>query len=282
MNIVGHMIVRNEIDVIEETIAEAFRWIDTLVVLDGMSTDGTTELLRGLVSEYENVGKLLDVHVEADPDEEFKIDCRNRLLELTSPYEPDWVFSVDADEIYHVDLERGVTSPYAAIAVAHKQGANVVRSYVPQFWLTFEDLRRGALHEDVRDSIQVRRRWYSWGHMGTFAWKWNPDHFYPTDESKRTPELQGQTWRQWQRAGPLIPICKHYCIRTLEQGLIRAKERIERGGRLLFGKYAQNWLIDETIAGLHYLGDEGVWNVQENHSRLCQYLAWKQPAGGPT
>jgi glycosyltransferase involved in cell wall biosynthesis len=103
MNIIGHMIVRNEADIIEETIREAFRWLDVLVVLDGQSTDGTYSLLRDLSSQYDIVGKTLHVVSEPDTDEQFKIDCRNRLLELTAPFNPDWVFSVDADEIYHYD-----------------------------------------------------------------------------------------------------------------------------------------------------------------------------------
>ena len=72
--------------------------------------------------------------------------------------------------------------------------------------------------------------------MGTFIWRWNPQHFYPKDTPKRTPELPGKTWRQWQIAGPWHPVCKHYCFRSLRQvgaqGLaplrIRASEWYER------------------------------------------------------
>ena len=145
---------------------------------------------------------------------------------------------------------------------------------------THHRLRNGALNEDETISIQERRRWYSWGHMGTFIWQWNDRHYYPGDVQKRTPELPHLTWRQWQRAGPVAPICKHYCTRTLEQALTRAQERLERGGRHLFGKYAQNWLIDEHLAGLHYLGPDEVWNTEENHSRLCAYLSWKTRVKG--
>ena len=160
-----------------------------------------------------------------------------------------------------------------AIEVADSAGANVVRSWVPQFWLTFDDIRRGALNEDETVSIQDRRRWYSWGHMGTFAWKYNPDHYYPIDVPKRTPELPGLDWRQWQVAGPVMSVCKHYCIRTVGQGLERARARLERGGRWQFGKYATTWIMDERLAGLHRY--DGLWDTTRNHDRLYEYMGGK-------
>jgi len=280
VKIVGQMLVRNEADIIAEAVGEIFRWIDDLVVLDGASDDGTLEMLQELAGYYDGAGgKRLHLTSEPDPmDGELSPvnlnERRTRLQALTAELAPDWVLSVDADEIYHVGERE--PDPVTAIQTADDNGANVVRCFVPQFWLTFQDLREGALHENPDESIQSRRRWYSWGHMGTFIWKWNADHYYPDKPSKRTPELLGLTWRDWQRAGPLFPVCKHYCIRTLEQGLRRSKERLERGGRWQFGKYALNWIINEQRAGLHYYDvTEPQWNTERNHDRLCDYMAGK-------
>lgn len=280
MRIVAHMPVRNEFDIIEETVAEIFHWVDTLIVVDGQSTDGTYSLLCDLRHEWERNGKALFLISEADKDDKFTdCDIRTRLLQVTKEFEPDWVISVDADEIYqsYYDPNGNLVTPSTAIEAAEAAGANVVRCLVPQFWLTFSDLRRGALlEEDLVPSIQQRLRWYSWGHMGTFIWKWNDDHYYPEDEPKRTPELPGKTWRDWQIAGPLMPICKHYCIRSLEQGIKRTRERRERGGRRYFGKYfATSLVIDEQLAGLHYLGNDGQWCIEINHDRLGQYMGGK-------
>lgn len=273
LNIVGYMMVRNEQDIVIETVTEAFRWIDTLVVLDGVSNDGTTDKLIWLQSSWcKEHGKTLDLHIQPDPDDRFSLNIRNELLRLTGLHKPDWVLSVDADEIYHCDPKMK-NDPRSAIIAAEANKANVVRCHVPQFWLTFADLRRGALHEDESISVQERRRWYSWGHAGTFIWRWNDHHYYPTDESKRTPELPGLTWRQWQIAGPIMPICKHYCIRGLIQGVTRVRERMGRGDRRYFGKYWLNWLIDEQRANLHYLAlyDE-TWNRESNHDDLYAYM----------
>ncbi len=277
VRIVGQMVLRNEVDIIEETLGEIFRWVDELVVLDGASDDGTREKLAelGVLRYCGQNGKRLHLFSEPDTVDEARglvnvNHLRRRLMELTAPLSPDWVLSVDADEIYH--YEEGVCAdPVTAIVTAEQSGANVVRCYVPQFWLTFADLRAGALNEDETVSVQTRRRWYSWGHMGTFIWKWNPEHYYPDYPSKRTPEMPGLDWRQWQVAGPLTPVCKHYPIRSLRQGLFRAGERLERGGRWQFGKYGQRWLVDEQLAHLHYW--DGVWKTGPNHERLKDYLA---------
>lgn len=279
MHIVGQMVLRNEADIVGEVISEVLRWVNDLVVLDGASDDGTLGILQDIAlgtSRYSQPRKHLHLHSEPDLVDQARglvnvNHLRRRLMELTAPLEPDWVLSVDADEIYlHGE---GICDPLTAILAAEETRANVVRSHVPEFWLTFADLKTGALNEDETVNVQERRCWYSWGHMGTFIWKWNPEHYYPDYPSKRTPELPGLDWRQWQVAGPLMPVCKHYPIRSLRQGLFRAEERLERGGRWQFGKYAQRWIVDECEAGLHYLGDDGVWDTTPNHEQLKRYLA---------
>jgi glycosyltransferase involved in cell wall biosynthesis len=272
LRIVAHMMCRNEVDVIEETIGEILRWVDVLVVLDGGSTDGTWEKICELAEIVDLGGKVIDAHQEPDPDDRFVDHIRNRLLELTAPHKPDWVISVDADEICHYDPKQNVSSPIEAIAAAEAAGANVVRCEVPQFWLTFDDLRRGAVLEEESLSVQWRRRWYSWGHMGTFMWRWHHGHYYPRDTPKRTPEMPTMTWREWQRAGPLVPVCKHYCFRSLRQAMTRAEERKERGGRRYFGKYFANFILDAKETGLHYLGDDGIWCMRNNHDRVYEWM----------
>ena len=87
LNIVGQMLVRNEADVIRETVTEIMRWVDTLVVLDGASDDGTLEILRDLAAEYgASYKKAIRVESRPDPQDEFHDHIRNELLELTAPF----------------------------------------------------------------------------------------------------------------------------------------------------------------------------------------------------
>ncbi len=262
-HIVVQMMIRNEADIIEECLREIVSWgLDEIVVLDGASTDGTLQKVAGFIDAD------IDVRSTPDPCNRFADHRRNELLEMTLRHDPDWILSLDADEIYD-------TNPASAIRAAHAAGANVVRCYVPQFWITLSDIRDGILTEDPRASVQERRRWYSWGHAGTFIWRANPDHYYPPDKPKRTPELPGLSWRQWQVAGPVTPICKHYPFRSLEQALTRTRERLERGGRRYFGKYAENWIIDEQAAGLACRQD-GEWDRRTTHDAVYRYMGRKE------
>ena len=127
--------------------------------------------------------------------------------------------------------------------------------------------------EDPCESIQRRRLWYSWGHVGRFIWKVQRRHFYPRDTQKRTPELPEQTWREWQRVGSVQPICKHYCFRSLEQALRRMQERRKRGGRKYFGKYFYNWIIDEQAVGL--VRFNGTWDTRNTHEAVHAYMGGK-------
>lgn len=271
MNIVAHMLVRNEADIIEETLTEISAWgVDTIVILDGASDDGTIEAIHHFALCNRNV--MVELHSEADPNEEFHDHLRTVLLNYTRLHEPDWIISLDADEIYD-------TNPVEAIEAAEASGCNVLWNDIPQFWITHADIRNGLLMEDgllkVPPSIQRRRLWYSWGHTGVFIWKDNPKHFYPENVPKRTPEhLDIPDYRQWQRPGPIRPICKHYCFRSLPQAIKRMGERLTRGGHGYFGKYELNWIIDEVEAGLHYrTGSLAPWVLDpDGHRRVHEYM----------
>jgi len=264
IRIVAQMMIRNEADIIYETLSEITRWgVKTVVILDGGSDDSTVEQVGAFTESHPNVA--VDLNVIPDPEGEFHDHQRQVLLELTRAHNPDWIISLDADEIYH-------TNPLVAILTAHIAGANVVWCDIPQFWLTIADIKAGLLLEDESASVQKRRRWYSWGHTGCFIWRDDPKHYYPKSIPKRTPEYEGvNNYRDWQMPGLARPICKHYPFRSLRQAVKRMDERLERGGRKYFGKYATDWIVDEETAGLHYFDGEWVRDVN-GHRRVGEYM----------
>lgn len=265
MRIVGHMLVRNEADVIIETLTEIVHWgLHEIVILDGESNDGTIELIEAFDQAD------IDLTVCPDPNNRFANYRRQMLLDLTRRHDPDWIISIDADEIYH-------DNPVLAIQRAEAAGANVVWQDIPNFWITMADIHAGLLVEDESQSVQARRRWYSWGHTGCFIWKDHPSHYYPKDESisKRTPLFQDvPNYRDWQVPGPIRTICKHYPFRSLQQALKRTEERQQRGGRRNFGKYFYDWIIDEVAAKLHYYKPAfpHSWNHKRNHETVYEYM----------
>ncbi len=265
LRIVVHMLVRNEADVIEETLRNIVLWgLTEIVVLDGLSDDGTYEKIR----DFDKAD--IELVSERDAGDTFTDHLRQRLLELTERHNPDWIVSLDADEIYHTD-------PVQAIMTAHREGATVVREFVPNFWITYADIRAGLVIEDPDIDVTQRRLWYSWGHGGTFIWKANPKHYYPPGIPKRTPEhLDIPDYRDWQILGSRRPIVGHYPFRSLEQSITRTAHRQKRGGGRYFGKYFHDWIIDERAAGLSKWN--GYWERDNQaHNRVAEYMGRLTP-----
>jgi hypothetical protein len=254
MRIIGIGLSKNESDIIEETVRAALSWVDAYVLYDS-STDGTGEL-----AEREGAIVLC-----GDPLEQFDESLRNHPLEKAASLHPSWIVRIDADEIYH-----DTPDPRQALERAAEQGATCCRAHVMNFWLTLDDIRRGALLEDEYTSIKKRRRWYTAGATAMVAWQHRPGLRYypgqpnnvPLDSSRRDVSRLGLD------AGFRL-IQRHYPCRSLRQVVNRIEDRQKALNS--FGKYRYNLIIDEKI-GLHYLGEDEVFSFQPNHDLLyCWY-----------
>lgn len=89
--------VKNGAGTLPQSLAATRRFADAIVVLDDGSTDGTGDICKRhqAVSYYEY--QSLDFDERRD---------RNRILELAARFDPDWVISIDADEVFEMDRER--------------------------------------------------------------------------------------------------------------------------------------------------------------------------------
>lgn len=247
MKIVAIAMARNEADIIEEGVREALRWVDDFVIYDHGSTDDTAGLA-------ERAGAIVLLGDSALP---FDESLRQYTLDAAGELDPDWVIRIDVDEIYHhtPDLRQTLEHAYAA-------GAFCVRAWQMEFWITFDDIRRGLLLEDERVSVQKRRRWYTSGHMAMVAWRHLPELRYYPGQRQNVP-LDPQR-RDVSRLGPCHSTClvqRHYNCRSLRQLLLRMRERTDHQ---TFGKYRHNLIIDEQI-GLHYLRPDEAFSFVDNH-----------------
>lgn len=86
--------VKDCADTIRESLDATARFADAIVVLDDGSTDGTDRILREhpAVSCYERQDLPFDERRD-----------RNRIMELAAGLEPDWVISIDGDEVFEMD-----------------------------------------------------------------------------------------------------------------------------------------------------------------------------------
>src|SRR6185503_5119692 len=99
MKIHGLCVVKNEADIIEQTLRSAARWCDSIYVLDNGSTDGTWEKVQALAGELPAVIPFMR---DARP---FDDSIRGEILRhhAARAKRDDWWCILDADEFYVAD-----------------------------------------------------------------------------------------------------------------------------------------------------------------------------------
>jgi hypothetical protein len=149
----GTMLVRNEADILEETVTHNAALLDWLLVVDCGSDDGSTALLRRLAVTLPNV--VLAAELPPSLPEDVRCHLWNRYRKELTPR--DWWVTVDADEF----LDGNVR---AVIAGAAHEGADHVFSRHANFYYTAAEYRawqEGRESEADRGRpIAERRRHY--------------------------------------------------------------------------------------------------------------------------
>lgn len=110
MKIVGLMIVKNEADILWETLDHAAGWLDGIVAIDNGSSDDTRDILLShpLVLEWGH-----------DPGEFNEARMVPELINLAAKQNADWYVDHDSDEFFPKEIRKD-------IEVAHKYPFNVV------------------------------------------------------------------------------------------------------------------------------------------------------------
>lgn len=137
MKIYGNCLVKNEVDMIEETLSKAAVWCDRIFVFDNGSTDGTWEKVLAL-SQQDN--RIVPFKQEAVP---FRNSLRRDVFESfrKEVSNDDWWCILDADEIY-IDNPR----EFLAIVPLHD---HVVWGVFFQHYFTDADATRYALNQQA-------------------------------------------------------------------------------------------------------------------------------------
>jgi hypothetical protein len=205
-----------------------------------------------------------------DPREKFSEELRQHCY-AAAVSDFDWVVRIDADEFYPLDVcVHGAQfgAPRAALEKAHAADEQAVRAEIVQFWLTLDDVRRGVVLEDPAVSVRLRRRWYSFGHTGIVAWRTTLPAAYRAGQIKNIPTYPDGS-DVGKHAGPPAILQLHYPCRDLAQVSARCAHR--RRFPKAFGKYTQNLIIDERVAGLHYW-DGGCLSNMWNHDGVYRWF----------
>lgn len=154
MRLFAICLVKNEADVITQSLTHAAGFCERVYVLDNGSTDGTWEKVRHLAEKIDRIVA-------------FGQDCSkfdNNLRGIVydafhkDMSDDDWWMILDADEFMAED-------PRPIIQVAGDQGADCINAWQANFYFTTTDLRLWESGLDSRDRpITERRRFYRIDH----------------------------------------------------------------------------------------------------------------------
>jgi glycosyltransferase involved in cell wall biosynthesis len=228
MKIHGLSLVKNEADVLEETIVEACRWCDQIYVFDTGSADGTWELVRTLARGFPQV-----LPFKCDPeiyDEGLRADIFNSYRDRAT--EGDWWCRLDADEIY-------IDDPRVFLAKV-PPGFNYVTSASFQYYFTDKDAQAYEADPQAFLSTPVQER------LRYYRNNWGEPRFVRHDP-RMTWQRSDGAWPRGMYDTLVYPVriwVKHYPHRSPEQIERRLQQRraaIERGNTTLLSEAVEDW-----------------------------------------
>jgi len=221
---IGILLTKNESDIIEEMLSSCTRYFDLIVALDG-SDDGTYEILARTPQVA-----FLARDTEISPDGKIRDGARGFLITYAQEHfgTGGWFTLLHGDEIFHTD-------PHSVTAMAEREGIDIVRWRMMNFFLHTSEAAQFDATDDPTKPIQERRRWYcpEWIEIRQFR---NAPGvaFTPTAHASLLPQGLNRF-----KINQNFPVLKHYPIRTPAQARKRAMERVASG----FAPHAQ-WILE--------------------------------------
>jgi len=222
-------VVKNEADIIEETLRHAAKFCDSIHLIDNGSTDGTWEKIQRLADE------LPQIIAEAQILEPFSNSLRQRVYNRyhCDLKADDWWYILDADEMLEHD-------PRPEIDEANRTGSDIVLAWHAQFYLTREDIELfrsdpQLLDRPVRE--RVRRYMINWIEPRLIrndpATRWedpspaspDPVGLYKSLFTLMGPQCRGRLPAHCRTLHPRRIINRHYQYRSEEQVIARLNSR---------------------------------------------------------
>lgn len=201
-------LVKNEDDVIEQTLVHAAKYCEKIIVLDNGSSDRTWDIVRELALRDPRVVPYMQTLLPYDDGlRAIAYNAFNK--ELT---DKDWWLILDGDEFLAED-------PQPVIEEAEHRGADIIRGWHAQFYFTERDYALYMAGKDDRSQpIAQRRRYYSINWQELRLFRNRPDAEWDTRLGTTVPNGLKKICRR-----PVL--IRHYQYRDPEQIEKRLKLR---------------------------------------------------------
>ena len=150
MKLYAICLIKDEDDIIAQTLAYATHHCDKIFVIDNGSSDRTWDIVQELAVQYPQIVPFEQTRLPYN--DALRARVYNQVHKDLG--NDDWWMILDSDEFLAED-------PKPLIQLAMKQCADVIRSWQIQFYYTDKDLAEWEAGKDQRDrSIFERRRYY--------------------------------------------------------------------------------------------------------------------------
>ena len=235
MEIHAMLLVKNEADILEETLSAALHWSDHIYVLDNGSTDGTWEMVKELAQKHAEIVPFKQDDVMFS--RALRADIFNAFRSNAGPQ--DWWCEMDSDEFY-------IDDPRIFLAKIPDRFQTVYSASL-NYYFTNEDLSlyKQDPVEYLRAPVQKRLRYYVanhgeprfFRHNEGIVWTRSHDYGgYPPEVLFGPPAYPVRIW------------LKHYQYRfpeQIQQRLLIRRPAIE-AGRAFQHEAKEDWRAANT------------------------------------
>jgi glycosyltransferase involved in cell wall biosynthesis len=243
MKLYAICLVKNEDDIVAETLMHATRYCDKIFVIDNGSSDHTWNIARELSAQFPQIVPFEQTYLPYT--DALRARVYNQLHQELG--EKDWWMILDSDEFM-------AENPKELIEEANRDNADIIRAWIIQFYFTEKDLEEWEAGKDGRDkSIFERRRHYliNWQESRLFRNQAGPSWDVAIDSG-----IPNGLKRVWRRR----ILNRHYQFRDPKQIEMRLQLRF---GHPMFRAHVKSadWRsVIKDSSKLNYYRDGESWH----------------------
>ncbi len=249
--------VKNEADIVEESLLFAMKFCHRIYVYDNASTDGTWEIVQSMADRFK------EIVIFGQTDQAYKTQLTNRVYNhYCDQYsDQDWWYILDAAELL-------CESPVPLLEEAAEQGKTNMSVWQAKFYFTDRDYQHFD-DEDVTKPVSLRRKYY--------AINWKAERFFINKPGAVwSEEISGRLPPWANKRFNKAPVCRHYAERTPQQ--INTRMALKSMGKSCFLQASNNikqYLREASKLDCYQNDNHFVFR----HSQMIRYHARKAHVG---